>query len=97
MLLFQTDPPVITEHPVGGNVPIGMNITLKCNGSGLGSLRYAWQRHHRGNWSTIDTDATTSYTATASGSYRCILSNEAGTTESNRTRVNIYGEYSTNQ
>ena len=96
MFLSQTDPPVITEHPVGGDVPIGMNITLKCRGSGLGSLRYAWQRHHRGNWTTIDTDATVLYTATTSGSYRCILSNEGGPTLSNRTRVNIYGEYSTN-
>ena len=91
-----SDPPVITEHPVGGDVPLGMHITLKCKATGLGILRYSWQRHHNGNWSTIDTDATTFYTATTSGVYRCRVRNEAGPIESKRARVNIYGEYSTN-
>ena len=83
---------MITEHPVGGDVPIGMNITLECKATGRGSLQFSWQRHHAGSWSTINTDSTTSYTATTSGSYRCTVSNEAGSVMSNRTRVNIYGE-----
>ena len=81
---------MITEHPVGGDVPIGMNITLGCKASGLGSLKYSWQRHHAGSWST---DSVTSYTATTSGFYRCRVSNEAGSVVSNRTRVNIYGKF----
>ena len=83
---------MITENPVGGDVPIGMNITLKCKATCLGLLRYSWQRHHKGNWSTIDTDSTTLYTATISGVYRCMVINEAGPVESKRARVNIYGE-----
>ena len=86
------DPPQITEHPVGGDIPIGMNVTLNCNATGLGLLKFAWQRYGAGNWVTISTDSTTSYTATVSGLYRCRVSNEAGVVQSNRTRVNIYGE-----
>ena len=92
-VLLYIDPPQITEHPVGGDIPIGMNVTLNCNATGLGLLKFAWQRYDVGNWATISTDSTTSYTATASGLYRCRVSNEAGAVESNRTRVNIYGEY----
>ena len=83
---------MITEHPIGGDVPIGMNIMLKCKATGLGLLRYSWQRHHQGNWSTIDTNSTTLYTAKTSGVYRCMVINEAGPVESKRARVNIYGE-----
>ena len=84
---------MITEHPVGADVPIGMNITLECKATGLGSLKYSWQRHNTGNWTTItiSADNLTAYNATISGSYRCRVSNEAGSVESNRTRVNIYG------
>ena len=83
---------MITEHPVGGDVPIGMNITLECEATGRGTLKFSWERHHAGNWTTISVDSTKSYTATTSGSYRCKASNEAGSNVSNRARVNIYGE-----
>ena len=83
---------MITEHPVGGDVPTGMNITLQCKATGLGILKFAWERRHFGSWTVISTESTTSYTATISGFYRCKVTNEAGSVVSNRTVVNIYGE-----
>lgn len=88
---------MITEHPVGGDVPIGMNITIKCKARGLGLLKYAWEHRQSGRWTVISTGSTTSYTATTSGIYRCQVTNEAGSVVSNRTRIHIYGEHRPNR
>ena len=64
-----------------------MNITLECEATGRGTIKYSWERHHAGNWTTISAVSTKSYTATTSGFYRCKASNEAGSNVSNRARV----------
>jgi len=94
-----TGPPIITDHPTGGDVPMGRSITLMCRASGLGTLVYFWERSSSGsNWTTVSNDNTTSYTTNSNMAvgeymYRCIVNNEAGSVMSNNATVNVYGEY----
>ena len=97
-----TELPAITDHPTGGDVSMGGNITLMCRASGLGTLVYSWERISSGsNWTTVSNDSTTSYTTDTTLTigeymYRCNVSNEAGSVVSNSATVNVYGEYCPN-
>ena len=92
---------MITDHPAGGNVPVGRSITLTCRASGTGSLTYSWERSFGSSWTTVSNDNTTSYTtdttlAIGQYMYRCRVSNDAGSVVSNNAIVNVYGEYCPN-
>ena len=95
---FTLGPPEITDHPTGGDVPMGRSITLMCGASGLGTLVYSWERRSSGSsWTTVSNDNTTSYTTDTTLTigeymYRCRVSNEAGSVVSNSATVNVYGE-----
>ena len=97
MYVIYTGSPEITDHPKGGDVPMGRSITLMCRASGLGTLVYSWERRSSGSsWTTVSNDNTTSYTTditltTGEYTYRCRVSNEAGSTVSNGARVDNYG------
>ena len=73
-MLFEIDPPKIIGHPISDDVPMGKNVTLECKATGLGSLKFSWERQHAGNWIIITTDNSTSYTAKTSGLYMCMVS-----------------------
>ena len=98
-----TDPPVITAHPTGGDVPMGRSITLMCRASGLGTLVYSWERRSSGSsWTSINNAEAASYTTRRSMAigeymYRCRVSNEAGSVVSDSAAVNVYGEYCSNR
>ena len=98
-MCYSAGPPRITDHPVGGNVVIGHNVTLVCRASGLGTISYSWERSSdNSNWTTVSNDNTTSYTtdttlAIGQYMYRCRVSNGAGSVVSNNAIVNVYGEY----
>ena len=96
-LLIVTGPPKITDHPTGGDVPMGRSITLMCRASGLGTLVYSWERRSGSSWTAINNANRPSYTtntnmAVGQYSYRCVVRNEAGSVRSNRATVNVYGE-----
>ena len=103
MTQVSTGPPVITDHPTGGDVPMGRSITLMCRASGLGTQVYSWERKSSGSsWTTVSNDNPTSYTTDttltiAKYMYRCRVSNEAGSVMSSRATVNVYGEYCPNR
>ncbi|XP_065918658.1 hemicentin-1-like isoform X2 [Dysidea avara] len=89
-------PPEITDHPTGGDVPIGRSITLMCKASALGTLTFSWERRSHRRWTTVSNDNTTSYTTDTTLTigeykYRCRVSNEAGSVVSNSATVNVYG------
>jgi len=97
-----TDPPVIIDHPTGGDVPMGRSITLVCRASGLGTIVYSWERRSSGSWTPINNANSPSYTtnrniAVGQYTYRCVVRNEAGSVVSNSATVNVYGEYCTNR
>ena len=78
---------------------MGSSITLTCRASGQGTLLYIWERRSSGsNWVSVDNDNSVSYTTDSTLSvgeymYRCRVSNEAGSMESDSATVNVYGEY----
>ncbi|XP_065895854.1 peroxidasin-like [Dysidea avara] len=91
-----TSPPIITTQPTGGDVPIGTSTTVVCRANGLGSLVYSWERNYGGSWTAVSDGNTMSYTTDTTLTigeymYRCRVSNEAGSVESNATIVNVYG------
>jgi len=96
---FTLGSPVITDHPTGGDVPMGRSITLTCRASSLGTLVYSWERRSAGSsWTTVSNDNTTSYTtdttlAIGEYMYRCRVSNEAGSDVSNSATVILCSEY----
>ena len=97
------DVPEITDHPIGGDVPVNGNIKLLCIASSLGTPTYSWERNIDGNWTTVSNDNTTLYTtdttlAIGQYMYRCRVSNEARSVlvVSNIATVNVYGEYCPN-
>ena len=90
--------PRILDHPAGGEIPVGMSITLMCRANGTGPLVYSWERSSGSSWTTVSNDNTTSYTtdttlAIGQYMYRCRVSNDAGSVVSNNAIVNVYGEY----
>ncbi|XP_065918141.1 receptor-type tyrosine-protein phosphatase S-like isoform X3 [Dysidea avara] len=85
-------PPTFLVHPVGGDIPMGYNVTLECEASGRGLLAYLWEkRESGGDWTIVDDSNTTTYTTSISGLYQCNVSNEAGSVVSNSATVNVYG------
>ena len=101
-MVLVSDPPVITDHPTGGDVPMGRSITLMCRASGLGALVYSWERSSGSSWPTVSNDNTTSYTTDTTLTigeymYRCNVSNEAGSVVSINATVNVFGEYCPNR
>ena len=97
MTQVSTGPPEITNHPKGGDVPMGRSITLMCRASGLGKLVYSWEKRNSSSsssWTTISNDNTTLYTTDTTLTigeymYRCNVSNEAGSVVSNNATVTV--------
>ena len=99
--LFFVGAPVITHHPNRGDVPMGESITFMCRAIGIGTLEYSWERSSGSSWTNVSNDNTTSYTtdttlAIGQYTYRCNVSNDAGSVVSNNAIVNVYGEYCPN-
>ena len=93
--------PRILDHPTGGEIPVGDNISFICGGNGTGPLEYSWERSSGSSWTTVSNDNTASYTtdttlAIGQYMYRCRVSNDAGSAVSNNAIVNVYGEYCPN-
>ena len=87
MALVFTGPPTITTHPVSQSVNISMSVTLECEGTGRGSITYQWETSNidEGQWmniSNINSSTLVVGTLEQSQQYRCIVSNEAGSTKS---------------
>ena len=90
--------PRVIDHPEDAEIPMGESITLMCRGNGTGLLVYSWEKGSESNWTTVSDHNTTSYTtdttlAIGQYTYRCRVSNEAGSIVSNIATVNVYGEY----
>jgi len=60
---------LITEQPVGGSTVLGAGIRLMVNAEGSGLISYQWLK----NGSTIDSATGSSYLATSSGVYTCLV------------------------
>ena len=89
-----TGPPTITTHPTSQLTNISMSVTLDCEGTGRGSITYQWKisNINGGQWMNIsDSNSKTLVVRNLEQSqqYRCVVSNEAGSTRSDIAIVTI--------
>ena len=89
-----TGPPTITTHPTSQLITVSMNVTLNCEGTGRGSITYQWETSNinGGQWMNISNSNTKELVIRnleESQQYRCVVSNEAGSTRSNVAVVTI--------
>ena len=89
-----TGPPTITTHPTSQLTNVSMSVTLDCEGTGRGSITYHWETSNinGGQWMNISNSNTRRLVVRnleQSQQYRCIVSNEAGSTRSNVATVTV--------
>ena len=89
--------PIIMTHPSDELINMSMSVTLNCQGAGGGSITYQWEnkRVNQEKWRTISNRNTKTLvvnTLDQSRQYRCVVSNEAGTTRSNVATVTVLSE-----
>ena len=90
MLLF-TGVPIIITHPTDEVINATISITLTCEATGGGSIKYLWEASDiiKDEWMILGSGQTLVIRRDKSEKYRCVASNEAGTTRSNVSIVNF--------
>ena len=89
-----TGPPSITNPLIDQVVTVNKRVTLNCEASGSGTIIYQWQESDNGSWLNISNNKNSQYTTdtlTESSQFRCIVSNEAGSTISTAT-ISVLGK-----
>ena len=92
-----TGPPTITTHPTSQLMAVNMNISLDCEGIGEGRIEYHWETSDidGGQWVVIsDSNSRTLIVSNfeQSQQYRCVASNEAGSTRSDVATITALGK-----
>ena len=92
-----TGPPTITTHPTSQLTNVSMSVTLDCEGTGRGSITYHWETSNinGGQWMNISDSGSKTLVVEnleQSQQYRCIVSNEAGSTGSVVAAITILGK-----
>ena len=99
MTLVFTGPPTITTHPASQLTNVSIIVTLDCEGASRGSITYQWETSNinGGQWMTISNIQNKTLvvgTLEQSQQYRCVVSNEAGSTRSNVATVRVLSKLS---
>ena len=81
-------------HPSNHLITIAMTVTLDCEGTGRGSITYHWETSNinGGQWMNISNSNSRRYIVRnleQSQQYRCVVSNEAGSTRSDVATVTV--------
>ena len=87
-----TGPPTITTHPISQLTNVSMSVTLNCEGIGGGLIIYHWETSNinGGRWMNISNSKTLVVrNLEQSQQYRCVVSNEAGSTRSDVATVTL--------
>ena len=89
-----TGPPTITTHPTSQLTNVSMSVTLDCEETGRGSITYHWETSNinGGQWMNISNSNSRRLVVRnleQSQQYRCVVSNEAGSTRSNVATVTV--------
>ena len=92
-----TGPPTITTRPTDQLINVSMSVTLRCKGTGRGSVTYHWEisNINGGQWMNISDSNNRRLVVRNLGQsqqYRCVVSNEAGSTRSNVATVTVLSE-----
>ncbi len=95
-LINASNPPTITQHPAAQNVCAGATATFTVAASGDGTLSYQWQKNSVNITNGGHYSGTTTLTLTVSNAdsgdvagYRCVVSNAAGSTNSNQASLSL--------
>ena len=89
-----TGPPTITTHPTSQLTNVSMSVTLDCEGTGRGSITYHWETSNinGGQWMNVE-DSSNKILIVGnleqSQQYRCVVSNEAGSTRSDVATITV--------
>ena len=99
MTLVFTGPPTITTHPASQLTNVSISVTLDCEGTGRGSITYQWETSNINGrqWMTISNIQSKTLVLgilEQSQQYRCVVSNEAGSTRSNVATVTVLSKLS---
>ena len=78
-----------------------MSVTLSCEGTGGGSITYHWEtsKINGGQWMNIGNSNSKTLVVRnleQSQQYRCVVSNEAGSTRSDDATITILSEFAVN-
>jgi len=89
-----TGSPTIMSHPTSQLTNISMNITLDCEGTSRGSITYHWEigNINEEQWVNISNSNSNKLVVRNlqyTQRYRCVVSNEAGSTRSNITTITV--------
>jgi autotransporter passenger strand-loop-strand repeat protein len=100
--LTVNSPPVITQQPASLTVTLGQTATFSVIANGTGPLGYQWQKLIGGFWVNVDSSNTSSFTgattasfaitspvASDAGTYWVVVSNMAGTVDSNSVTLTV--------
>ena len=93
--------PTITTHPTSQLTNVNMSVTLDCNGTGRGSITYHWETSNinGGQWMNISNSNSKRLVVRnleQSQQYRCVVSNEAGSTRSDVATVTVLSKLLSN-
>ena len=99
MIQVFTGPPTITTHPASQLTNVSISVILDCEGTGTGSITYQWETSNinGGQWMIISNGNSSTLvvgTLEQSQQYRCVVSNEAGSTRSNVSTVAVLSKLS---
>lgn len=92
MTQVSAGPPTIITHPTSQLTSVSKNVTLNCGGTGRGSITYQWEVSDGGPWVQISNDDGKTLVIRnleVSQQYRCVVSNQAGSTRSNVANVTV--------
>ena len=90
--------PTITIQPASVVITVDTSVTLNCEGTGLGSITYQWQNYNinGGQWMNISNSNTTELVVEKleqSQQYRCVISDEDGSTTSDNATVTVLSKF----
>ena len=85
-------PPTITTHPTSQFITVNMSVSLNCTGDGQGPITYQWETSSgkKEEWKEISVTNNSRFVVSnlqESQQYRCIVSNEAGKTNSSTATI----------
>ena len=94
-----TGPPTIKTHPVSQLTTMSVKVTLQCKVTGRGSITYQWETSNINGrqWMTFSRSNNKRLVVRnleKSQQYRCIVSNEAGSTRSNIATITVLSKLS---
>ena len=89
-----TGPPTIMIHPNDKVIAVNMSVILNCKGIGKGPIIYQWESRtiNGRRWMNVRNSNNQNpvvMNSEQSQQYRCVVSNEAGSTRSNVATVTV--------